>query len=127
MFDQFVGLPWCDGGRSAAGVDCYGLLFLVFRELRGIELPSFSDRYTTEADQVARKRLIAGQLDAWDEIAPGDEAVFDGVLLRIAHIGLVVAPGLMLHIDRDATSTIERYGSGAFRHRVSGFYRFKAQ
>jgi cell wall-associated NlpC family hydrolase len=129
MFDRFVGIPWLDQGRSLVGLDCYGLVRLAFRELRGIDLPSYAERYVTAADGVAIARLIAGQLDPWDEVATGKELAFDAVLLRegrlASHIGLVVRPGLMLHVERGETSRIERYGSGALRHRVIGFYRYR--
>jgi hypothetical protein len=129
-FDCFVGIPYQDRGRSLVGLDCYGLVRLVYRELRGIDLPSHVERYTTTADQAAIAGLIAGELDPWDEIAAGSEITFDAVLLRdgrfISHVGVVVTPGLMLHVAQGETSRIERYGSGALKHRVVGFYRFNA-
>jgi cell wall-associated NlpC family hydrolase len=129
MFDAFVGLPWLDKGRDGAGVDCWGLLCLVFAELRGIELPSYAEAYVTSADRRALAALIAGNLDAWEEVPATTEQPFDGVLMRegrfVQHIGVVVKPGLMLHVERGSTSAIERYRSGMFAHRVVGFYRFK--
>lgn len=129
MFDHFVGLPWLDKGRDRAGVDCWGLLCLVFRELRGIELPSYAEAYVTSADRRALAVLIAGELDPWEEISAGVEQMFDGVLMRegrfVQHVGIVVVPGMMLHVERGSASVIERYRSGMFAHRVVGFYRFK--
>jgi cell wall-associated NlpC family hydrolase len=128
-FDRFVGIPYLDRGRSLVGVDCYGLLHLVFRELRGIELPSHADRYQTAADAAAIAALINDELDPWDEISPGDEQIFDGVLLReagfVRHVGVVAAPGLVLHVERGETSRIERYHSGSLRHRLVGFFRYR--
>ena len=130
-FDRFVGIPYQDRGRSLVGLDCYGLVRLVYRELRGIDLPSHAERYRTAADEVAIAALIAGELDPWDEIAPGDEIAFDAVLIRegrfARHVGLVVTPGLMLHVEAGETSRIERYGSGALKYRIVGFYRYRAQ
>ena len=130
MFDSFIGLPWHDKGRARDGVDCYGLLHLVFAELRGIELPSFAEAYVTASDRRALAQLIRGEIDdLWDEIPDGQEQVFDGVLIREGalsrHIGLVVSPGLMLHVERGKTSVIERYRGGMFAHRIAGFYRYR--
>jgi cell wall-associated NlpC family hydrolase len=66
--------PGSIAAAALSGVDCYGLLRLVFRELRGIELPSLVERYQTAADAAAIAALIDGELDPWDEIAAGDEA-----------------------------------------------------
>lgn len=129
-FDPYIGLPWCDRGRGISGVDCWGLLRLVYLELRGIELPSYADSYVTAGDARELARLIAGELDPWDEIEPGAETIYDGVLMREGkfprHIGIVVEPGLMLHVERGGTSQVERYRSGMFAHRVVGFYRHRS-
>lgn len=129
QFDRFVGLLWIDQGRDLAGVDCYGLVWLAFRELRGIEIASLCDRYVTGADRRDIAGLIDGELDRWAEIAPGHEAPFDVVLVRdgrfVSHVGLVTQPGMMLHVARGGTSVIERYRTGQFQHRIAGFYRLK--
>jgi cell wall-associated NlpC family hydrolase len=131
-FDRFIGLPWIDKGRSFDGVDCYGLVWLVNRELRAVELPSYAEDYVTSVDRLALARLIAGELDdgGWDEIPAAQEQPFDAVLIRegrmAKHIGLVTRPGMMLHVEQGGTSQVERYRAGIFAHRVVGFYRFRA-
>lgn len=129
MFDRFIGLPYLDRGRDFDGVDCWGLVRLVFRDLRCIDLPSFSERYLTAADPRAIAALIADELDPWEEIAAGQETVFDAVLMREGghprHIGLVAAPGMVLHVQRGETSRIERYRFGLLSHRTVGFYRYR--
>lgn len=130
QFDGFVGVAYADKGRDAAGVDCWGLVRLVFRELRGIELPSYSERYVTAEDARAIAGLVAGELDPWLEVAAGAEQPFDCVLMKegrfARHVGVVTRPGLLLHVERGMTSSIERYRSGPLQFRVAGFYRLKA-
>lgn len=127
--DAYVGIPYLDRGRTIAGCDCYGLLRLVLLEQRGVELPAFSDLYVTSADRHAIACLLEGGLEQWDRIAPGKERPFDGVLMRhgrdIRHIGLVVEPGRLLHVDQGTGSRIERYSSPPLSHRLVGFYRFR--
>lgn len=128
-FDRFVGIPYLDKGRSIVGLDCWGLLWIVFRELRGINLPSFAERYVTGSDRMAIARLIAGELDDWAAIPAGDEQAFDGVLMREGdfqrHIGIVTSPGMVLHVQSGETSRIERYRSGLLANRIAGFYRYR--
>lgn len=128
LFDRFIGIPYLDRGRSLAGVDCYGLVRLVYRELRGIDLPSYIERYVMGADLAAIESLIAGALDRWALIEQSSETAFDAVLLREGahptHIGMVVTPGKMLHVPRGETSRIERYRAGRWQHRIAGFYRY---
>jgi cell wall-associated NlpC family hydrolase len=131
IFDRFVGIPWLDKGRSIVGCDCWGLVWMVYRELRGIELPSYSEHYVTAADRRATARLIAGELDDWQEIPSSEEIVFDGVLMREGqfprHIGIVTAPGMLLHVSEGETSRIERYRSGILANRIVGFYRYRGE
>jgi cell wall-associated NlpC family hydrolase len=128
-FDRFVGLAYADKGRGPA-YDCWGLLWAVMRDLRGVRLPSYSDQYVTADDRVALARLIANELDPWDEIAAGAEQAFDAVLMREGkfprHIGVVTEPGRLLHVSSGETSMIERYREGPLKHRVVGFYRYRA-
>ncbi|MGM4891273.1 NlpC/P60 family protein [Tardiphaga sp. 839_C3_N1_4] len=127
-FDRFVGLPYADKGRGPT-YDCWGLLLAVMRELRGIELPSYSDRYVTAEDREALAALIADELDPWDEIIAGQEQAFDAVLMREGrfprHVGIVTEPGRLLHVSAGETSMIERYREGPLKHRVVGFYRYR--
>jgi len=128
-FDRFVGIPYADKGRGGA-LDCWGLVAKVFRELRGIELPSYAENYVTAEDRRAIAALIAGELDPWLEVSAGAEAAFDCILMREGgyprHIGVVTRPGLVLHVMRGGTSQIERYRSGRLQSRVVGFFRFTA-
>lgn len=128
LFGRYVGIPYLDRGRGFCGLDCYGLLCLVYRELRGLDLPSFDQHYVSAADRREIADLIADHLAAWREIPAGEEKPFDGVLMRelqfARHIGVVVQPGQLLHVERGETSRIERYRSGRLVHRVVGFYRF---
>lgn len=131
MFDRFIGVPYLDKGRALAGCDCWGLVHQVFAELRGIELPSYAERYVTAADREALARLIDGELDDWDAVAAGAEQAFDVVLMREGrfprHVGVVTAPGLVLHVEPGRTSCIERYRSGVLANRIVGFFRFRGR
>lgn len=128
IFDRYVGIPYLDKGRSLCGVDCWGLKWLVHRDLRGIEIASYAEAYVTGSDRVAIARLIAGELEDWQQIPAGEERAFDGVLMREGklprHIGTVTARGQLLHVQPGETSRIERYGSGVLAARVVGFYRY---
>lgn len=129
MFDRFVGVPYRDRGRDFDGADCWGLLWLVYRDLRGIELPSYSERYVTASDRKAMAALIAAELDPWQPVAEPDARTFDGVLMKQGgfprHIGVVTSPGMMLHVEQGRASCIERYRSSPIVHRVVGFYRYR--
>lgn len=108
-FDEYVGLPWLVGGRDRGGIDCYGLLVLVFREKFNIDLP------------------LMPTFEPWQEIAIGSEHDGDGILLRGGrspfHVGIVAGARWMLHIDVGTGVLHERYDSALHARRVLGFHR----
>jgi cell wall-associated NlpC family hydrolase len=124
-----VGLPWRELGRGAGGVDCWGLRRLILLQLAGVELPSYGDGYSTTADLQAIRTLVEGGMREHEEIPAGAEAPLDGVLLRegreAVHIGTVVRPGDLIHIERERESVVEPYRRGMLRLRVLGFYRYR--
>lgn len=128
--NDYVGLPWLWRGRDRAGVDCWGLCALVYREQLGIELPSFSDDYQNDADSAVLAELIEGHKTPWIDVAHGQEHAGDTCLMSMAgaprHVGVVVGGGRVLHIERGAGSIIERYDTSRLKRRVVGFYRHEA-
>lgn len=126
---EYVGLPYKPLGRDRTGVDCWGLLALIWRERFGRELPDYEAlRWSAGADprQVGSgAREYASQ---FVHVAPGQERLGDGVLLRMRghplHVGLVLEPGWMLHTHEAANSCIESYTTSLWKHRVIGLYRY---
>jgi cell wall-associated NlpC family hydrolase len=126
--DDYLGLPWKDLGRDREGVDCYGLACLPLAELWGIALPSYAGAYTSALERAETAALIEGRpLNLVRPVAPGEARAFDFILMRngqIAdHIGLVVRPGLMLHIQVGGESTCDEYDGPLWSRRVVGFFR----
>lgn len=128
--DGYVDLPWRTAGRARDGLDCWGLVWLVYREMLGIELPSGAGLYTTAADRRENARIIAGGLPDWRQV-PEDQAKPGDVVLMsrhgtACHVGLLARRGWLLHIREGLASyqvpvdriTREGYAVvGWFRHK----------
>lgn len=127
--DRYVGIPFKVGGRDRAGIDCWGLLRLVYAEQRGIDLPSWGDSYDAATDRPALFGLIDARMAAWKPLIDQPKA-FDGVLLSLSglptHIGVMVDRVHFLHAREGHDSAVERVDSAAWRLRVAGFYRYMA-
>lgn len=101
---RYIGLPFKDHGRDFKGVDCWGLVRLVLREERGIELPSYGE---ISADEIA---AIAGlvsaamaDIETWPQVAKADAQPFDVVVMlrrkEPRHIGILTTSTTLLHIE----------------------------
>src|SRR5215212_8011515 len=121
MLDKFVGIPWGDKGRTVGAADCWGLTVLVYRTI-GIELPHYAEDYTTAADSAQCASLLNGHRSEWSEVT--SEIAYDLVLMTEGgaprHVGIVVTPGLMLHMAPGRESVIENYRTGKYARRVVG-------
>jgi len=126
--DEYTGIPFRINGRTRAGVDCYGLIVLVYRERLGIELPAFTDVARDDSPASLRRvaRAYAEHKEAWQRIE--EPQPLDIVLLRtgkfIWHAGLVIDRRRMLHAQHGIDSSVEDFTAPLWRHRVEEYRRY---
>lgn len=82
---QFLNVPYLWGGRSPLGVDCSGLMQVVFR-IGKILLP-----------RDASQQPVMGKKILWGEHQRGDLAFFENEQGKIVHVGLIWGPNQILH------------------------------
>jgi lipoprotein Spr len=129
---DYVGIPYLTHGRDRDGCDCWGLLNLVWREQFGFEPPKYegADWYKGQRPAVIGTDAIE-YASMFRQVEAGKEEAGDGIALRMRgypfHVGIVVAPGLMLHTHEDAGVVVENYHSITWGKRISGFYRYEGK
>lgn len=126
---HYIGLPFCEHGRDASGVDCWGLVRLVLLEQFGISVPSYARNYSSTSAQDELGALVRQEAGFWRPVPAGEEKLGDVIVLRLRgqpmHVGMVLGDQSMLHIERFINSAIERYTGRRWADRVYGFYRHK--
>jgi cell wall-associated NlpC family hydrolase len=97
--EQQVGQPYLWGGESVGGFDCSGLVWAAYRTI-GIDLP-----------RVAQEQFDAGARLSVDEQPQRGGLVFFGSSTdAIDHVGIVVAPDLMIDAPHSgATVRVEDF------------------
>ncbi|MGW1423667.1 NlpC/P60 family protein [Bradyrhizobium manausense] len=129
---DYVGLPHLRAGRSRNGVDCYGLLWLVYRDVLGIELASYAGETLDAQEKKEIASLIEGgcATSPWQQVAFGTERTFDMAVFRRgslhSHVGLVTAPGRVLHTIDGGETHVVSFTSGPWHTRLAGIYRHGA-
>lgn len=125
----YVGLKFLDRGRTRDGVDCWGLVRLVYAERLGVLLPDLGERYAGVDDLASIESVVADETGggAWREVdAPG--CVGDVAVYRLrggsSHVAMAVASRRMLHSLEGTDSVIEHFDSPLWAKRLVGWYRY---
>lgn len=124
--DKYIGIPYAHKGRTRAGVDCWGLVRLVFELEFGVRLPSYLEGYASAEERAEMAALISAESQStWmttDEPRLGDVALLN-IMGQASHVAIVVKPGLMLNVRKGSNVCLERYDSSIWHKRLLGFYR----
>ncbi|MDX1539978.1 MAG: NlpC/P60 family protein [Geminicoccaceae bacterium] len=126
-------VPFKEHGRGWDGLDCWGLVWLGYREVLGIDLPSYAEEYDTTRGRLEdgspnRKLsdLIVGKRDlSWVrvyDLQPMNVALFRYASAPL-HVGLVIDARDMVHVERGAEVAVEPHAGPAWGPRLLGYWR----
>lgn len=126
---HYIGVPFRVGGRDLNGVDCYGLVRLIYQLERQIVLPEVDTPYHETGPHVApmvQRGTLAGP---WEVVADREQP-FDVLVINEGgepcHLGLVLAPGWMLHAARGQGVGVSPHCSPRYRNRIAYRVRYNA-
>ena len=121
MIQDLIGIPYEKHGRTIKGLDCYGLVHLVYERL-GKELPD-SHEYNellSMHDKIAEHK---GEFLELEKPEPFCLVAFSIVPPYVTHIGLVLEDcSRFIHIMEKRNVTIERLDK--WQKRIRGFYKW---
>lgn len=122
---KYVGLPYIDRGRTFAGVDCWGLVYLIMRREKGIELPSYGDISAHELIKVTRTIRDKSGAEPWHPV--NEPRAFDVALMRGSplHVGLMYDDRNILHIEEKISAVFMPISHPAIAFRITGFRRHR--
>lgn len=123
--DRFAAIPFADRGRDYSGCDCWGLVWLWYRDVLGIALDPYDG--VAARDAAAIREMIERHRDEWAEVtAPRDH---DVVVMRSltgrgdGHLGLVVEKRRLMHTTDPIGVRVERLSAPHVASRIIEFRR----
>ena len=119
--NKYIGIPYKFGGRDSDGVDCYGLVKMIYKDKYGVELMdwAFDTLNYKDINSKITSQLISGDFEYLDE---PEEACFAVCSRSRAshHIGLYFGGGI-IHCS-DGLGTIYQVRSDFERNFVNVIY-----
>ena len=97
--NNYIGIPWVNGGRSIDGFDCWGLLWHIYQEYFDLKIECHP---THDASQISKnKALFMSEKRAWQRVEhpKNGDAVAMATGRAVHHVGiwLNVDGGMILH------------------------------
>lgn len=124
---KYIGVPYKVGGDALSGADCWGLVRLVLRAERGIEMPALS--IGQSGNDSALRRCFIG----WSAADLRRLCEFDIVTMRNAfghHVGIVAMAddfgAVVLHCDEPASHVMRFSTMPSFGYRDFRAWRYNA-
>lgn len=125
IIKKYLGTPYKHRGRDLQGLDCWGLILLVYADL-GIKLWDIEDEYVKDWFQKQRNYFIENYHREWQRVERHE--IFDGVLFTnnkgiVNHAGIYIGNNKFLHTCKLGT-IVSRLSEKNWQKRLEGFYRF---
>lgn len=127
---KYIGIPYVQGGRDSTGLDCWGLVRLVYKEVFGMDLPLYPGITAKGLLYITSTIEEEAKEGEWDEVAFPFEgsAVAMSQRKAIHHVGVFTTSdgGKIIHCQ-DGQSVIadtpRRLAQKGFK--VVRYYRHK--
>lgn len=111
--DQYVGIPFVDGGRTMSGTDCWGLIKILYKDLFDVELPEY---YISALDTENVVEAMESEAKGGDWVKV-EKAEFGDIIAmslhprfrnHVSHVGFYIGRGRFLHTMSKTGSIIQR-------------------
>lgn len=118
-----ITVPFVPHGRDWEGWDCWGLMYLAYKEIRGIILPRYDKDYQSVKDRELLEALFAQGIESqWKTVTEAQAC--DAIMYRmngnVCHVALAVNDKKMIHSEHGIGTTYEDIK----RYNVEGIYRY---
>jgi cell wall-associated NlpC family hydrolase len=123
----YIGLPYKSKGRCLEGIDCYGLVYVFYKNILKLEVPSYVEDYASAENRQSVSEAIKDNLNNWVEVFKpkfGDMLIFN-ILGLPTHVGIYISNGDFIHSFLGTNTCVERLSSITWNKRLKGVYRWE--
>jgi len=112
IFAKYLNIPYKSKGRDFSGVDCYGLLLLIFKEEKNIILPDYTEnKELREWYHTKDVHVLDNIAKLWRPVKNEEFKVFDVHNFLdehhiLSHVGINIGDFKFLHVLDDRFTEI---------------------
>jgi len=120
---EYIGIPFSKHGRDRElGIDCWGLICLIYSEQYDVELNS----YVGGENRNSNAQIFNAEKDKlWKPcLAMNGAVVLLNIAARACHAGVVVGDGKFIHAQERVGVVMEQLQSVQWHNRIEGFYNY---
>lgn len=126
IIHKYLPVPYKHQGRSMQGLDCYGLIIVIYADL-GVKLFDIEENYTPEWSWQNKNYFLENCHKDWEEVKT--PKIFDIVTFKnskdiMNHAGIMLDEIRFINSCKAGT-VICRVSDPIWKKRFSGFYRHK--
>lgn len=123
---KYIGIPYKAKGTTIKGLDCIGLIEMIYENEFNIKLPDHA-RISADDKELCSEHLVDGS-KKWERIMyPEPNCV---IIFNIGgyplHTGMVLDNKRMIHSLKGHNSAIESYVGAKWGSRIEGFYKWQS-
>lgn len=131
IITKYLGIPYKEKGRTIEGLDCLGLIIMIYRDLAQVEIPDLED-YDMKLPLLKKKDYIEDNykdyyIKHWERV--DTPSLLDIVLIKNGknipnHAGVVLDTETFIHCIK-AGVVVSRLKDKLWKNRITGYFRYK--
>ncbi len=128
-YEKFLEVPYKNGGRDMNGLDCYGLILLIYKDL-GIKLFDIDEEYDKDWSWKGSDYVKKYYHMNWKRIK--DNIQFPDVIAMrngkgiLNHGGVYLGKKRFIHCTK-AGVTVAKTSQKPWKKRIEAYYRYKGE
>ena len=126
---KYLTIPFKDRGRDHNGVDCFGLVQIIYKQEFKIQLPSYIEAYENEKDresicnEINKEKKLSGWVET-DNPNHGNLIILN-LLGRPLHLGVMLDHNSFIHCMKGKGTIIEKTTDIIWRNRINGYLKWQ--
>lgn len=121
--NKYCAIPYVAAGRSWNGVDCWGLVYLVYLSELGIRIPKYSLYENTPSQKIVHN-FVERFREEWVQLEYPTE--YSIILFKISgkccHMGIMLNDSEFMHCSKTVGVGIEHIFKRIWKNRIEGYY-----